>query len=105
MLKKSFLSNNFNSFNFVFSIATICSVFIMHFKLSRFCLSICMCILSSEWVKQIKYRKCESTRLGLLTIRDTLKSARVHKHTLPHPLCYTYNLKENDQISADFTSN
>ena len=96
------LDNNFNSFNFAFSIATIFSVFIMHFKLGSFCLNICMCKLSSEYVKQIKYKKCESARLGLLTIRVTLKSARVHEHPLPHPLYNTY-LKENDQVSADFT--
>ena len=42
------IDNNFNSFNFAFSIAIIFSVFIMPFKFSSFCLSICMCILSSE---------------------------------------------------------
>ena len=55
-------------------------------------------------MEQIKYRKCESTTLGLLIIRDTLKSARVNKHTLPHPLRNAY-LKENDQVSADFNGN
>ena len=58
-------------------------------------------MLSSEKVKRIKNRKRESYMLGLMTIRDILKSARSHKHTLPHPhpLCNTY-LKENDQVSA-----
>ena len=52
----------------------------------------------------IKYMESEYTRLGLLTIRDMQNSARVHKHPLPHPLCNRY-LKENDQVSAEFTIN
>ena len=52
----------------------------------------------------MKCRKCESTRLGKLTIRGTLKSARVHEDTLPHPLRNKY-LKENVHVSADLPVN
>ena len=57
-------------------------------------------------MKQIKYSNCdcEYTKLGLLTIPATLKSARVHTHTRPYTLSNTY-LIENDQVSADFTGN
>ena len=71
----------------------------MNFKLSSI-----YCILSSEYVKQIKYRNCEYTKLGLLIVPDTLKSARVNLHILPHNLSNMY-VKEDDQVSADFTSN
>ena len=59
----------------------------MNFKLSSF-----YCILSSEYVNQIKYRNSEYTKLGLLTISDTLESARVHTHTLQHNLSNTYGI-------------
>ena len=56
-------------------------------------------------MKQTKYSKCEPAKLAFIDyICDALKSARVHKYPLPHPLCNTYR-KENAQVSSDFTSN
>ena len=44
-------------------------------------------------MKQIKYRKCETTRLRLLTTRDTLESARLKK-TPSHTHFVTHILKK-----------
>ena len=70
---------------------TLNSFLQLYLAFQAFCFSTCICIYLYVYTKlRIDDQANVTGNVNLLTIRDTLKSSSVHKHTFSHPLFNLY---------------